>query len=127
MVIEDEDSIRDLTAAWLADDGFEVVTARNGADALRQLPVACPDVIVLDLMMPVMDGWAFAEACHRWSAPVEIPIVVVSAAHGLVQTARQLRQYGVRGSVAKPFDLDLLTTTIARIVERAEVPVAAAS
>jgi CheY-like chemotaxis protein len=127
MVVEDEDSIREVTAAWLADEGFAVTTACNGADALRQLRHAWPDVIVLDLMMPVMDGWAFAEACHRLSAPVEIPIVVVSASHGLVQTAHQLREFGVRAYLAKPFDFDLLTKIITTLVERQGLPIAAAS
>ena len=127
MIVEDEDSIREVTAAWLSDEGFAVTTACNGADALRQLPHAWPDVIVLDLMMPVMDGWAFAEACHRLSAPAEIPIIVVSASHGLVHTARQLREFGVRASLAKPFDFDLLTAIITTLVERQDVPMAAAS
>jgi DNA-binding response OmpR family regulator len=127
MIVEDEESIRELTAAWLAEEGFAVTTACNGADALRQLRHAWPDVIVLDLMMPVMDGWAFAEACHQLTAPVEIPIVVVSASHGLVQTARHLRTFGVRAYLAKPFDLDLLTAIITTIVEREDVPIAAAS
>ena len=127
MIVEDEESIREVTAAWLAEEGFTVTTVCNGAEALRQLRHAWPDVIVLDLMMPVMDGWAFAEACHSLSAPAEIPIVVVSASHGLVQTARELRDFGVRACLAKPFDFDLLTAIITTIVEREDVPIAAAS
>jgi len=127
MVVDDEDSIRELTAAWLSDEGFLVATARNGADALRQLRDFCPDVIVLDLMMPVMDGWAFAEACRRVTGAVEIPIIVVSAGHGLVQASEQLRAFGVRACLAKPFDLEMLAATAATLAEREEAVIAAAS
>jgi DNA-binding response OmpR family regulator len=118
MVVEDEDTIRELVAAWLRDEGFVVTTAGNGAEAIAQLRDIRPDAIVLDLMMPIMDGWAFAEACHRLIAPARIPILVVSAAHGLPQAAERLRQYGVRACLAKPFDLDVLTATVRALVER---------
>jgi CheY-like chemotaxis protein len=127
MVVDDEDSIRELTAAWLSDEDFVVATARNGADALRQLRDFCPDVIVLDLMMPVMDGWAFAEACRRATGAVEVPIVVVSAGHGLVQAAEKLRPFGVRACLAKPFDLEVLAATANTLAEREPAVVAAAS
>jgi two-component system response regulator MprA len=118
LIVEDEASIRDIVAAWLRDEGFTVTTAANGAEAIEQLRVVRPDAIVLDLMMPIMDGWAFAEACHRLIAPVRIPILVVSAAYGLPQAAERLRPYGVRACLAKPFDLDVLTATVRRLVER---------
>ena len=127
MVVDDENSIRELTAAWLSDEGFVVATARNGADALRQLRDFCPDVIVLDLMMPVMDGWAFAEACRRQTGSVEIPIVVVSAGHGLAQAAEQLHQFGVRACLAKPYDLEVLAATVNTLAACQETVVAAAS
>jgi len=60
MVVDDEDSIRELTAAWLSDEGFLVATARNGADALRQLRDFGPDVIVLDLVEFVAEDPHFA-------------------------------------------------------------------
>jgi two-component system chemotaxis response regulator CheY len=124
LVIDDEKSIREIAADWLGSEGFEVDTAENGLKALEQVRASPPDVIVLDLMMPVMDGWAFAEACHRLTQPAEIPIVVISATHGLVEAARRLRPFGVRATMAKPFDLDVLTATITRLADhgRAQVP-----
>jgi CheY-like chemotaxis protein len=117
LVVDDEASIRELVAAWLEDEGFAVTTASNGAEALRVLREVRPEVIVLDLMMPVMDGWAFAEACHRLTAPAAIPILVVSAAYGLSQTAERLRTFGVRACLAKPFNLDVLTATVSTLLE----------
>jgi CheY-like chemotaxis protein len=127
MVVDDEPSIRELLAAWLRDEGFEVTTAGNGLEALAKLEDFRPDAIVLDLMMPVMDGCAFAEACHKMTAPAGIPILVVSAAHALSKAADRLRQYGVRACLAKPFDLDVLTATVTSLVERQDDYMAAAS
>jgi CheY-like chemotaxis protein len=127
MVVDDEASIRELVAAWLREEGFEVTTAGNGVEAVAQLGDFLPDAIVLDLMMPIMDGWAFAEACHRLTAPLSVPIVVVSAAYAMVQAADQLRHYGVRACLAKPFDLDVLTATLTTLIERQDMPIAAAS
>jgi two-component system chemotaxis response regulator CheY len=123
LLVDDEETIRGLAADWLGDEGFAVDTAGNGAEALQRLEAHRPDVIVLDLMMPIMDGWAFAEACHRLTHPPEIPIIVVSAAHELVESARRLRPFGVRAALAKPFDLDVLSATIARLTEPGRKPV----
>ena len=127
LVVDDEEVLRELTAAWLSDEGFVVATARNGADALGHLPEFCPDAIVLDLMMPVMDGWSFAEACHRLTGPVGIPIVVVSAGRRLVEAAERLRPFGVRAALAKPFDLEILAATVSTLVQRDESLVTAAA
>jgi two-component system, chemotaxis family, chemotaxis protein CheY len=123
LVVEDENTIRALAADWLGDEGFAVDTASNGVEALQRVAARRPDVIVLDLMMPVMDGWAFAEACHQLIHPSEIPIVVVSAAYGLADTAQRLRPFGVRATIAKPFDLDVLSATVARLAEPGRKPV----
>jgi CheY-like chemotaxis protein len=120
LVVEDEPSLRELTAEWLDGEGFAVTTAENGAEALGRLQKFRPDVIVLDLMMPVMDGCAFAEACHRLTWPRGIPTVLVSAAHDLAQAAERLRPFGVLASVAKPFDLDVLSAVVGRLAERRE-------
>ena len=61
LVVDDDASIRELLSTALEDDGYEVVPAINGADALSVCERWRPDVIVLDLMMPIMDGWTFAK------------------------------------------------------------------
>ena len=65
LVVEDDDAIRGLVSEVLRDDGYDVREATNGVEALDRLREERPDLIVLDLMMPVMDGWAFVEACRR--------------------------------------------------------------
>lgn len=109
LVVDDDQDIRELLVSVLSDDGYEAQSARDGSEALRVLECWPADVVVLDLMMPVMDGWTFAERMReRWS----IPIVVLSAATDLQRHAVRLRAADV---VSKPFDLDTLLPRIARV------------
>jgi CheY-like chemotaxis protein len=114
LVVEDDAAIRGLVTEVLRDDGYEVTEAANGAEALEYVGGHRPDLIVLDLMMPVMDGWAFVEECRRHARCREVPIVVTSASHDLPRTAEKLRAYGVRTCLAKPFDVDGLLALVER-------------
>jgi two-component system, chemotaxis family, chemotaxis protein CheY len=114
LVVEDDAAIRALVSEVLRDDGYDVCEATNGAEALEYVGEHRPDLIVLDLMMPVMDGWTFVEECRRQSRCSEVPIVVTSASHDLPKTADRLRSYGVRTCLAKPFDLDGLLALVER-------------
>ena len=114
LVVEDDEAIRGLVSEVLRDDGYEVGEASNGAEALAYVDQPKPDLIVLDLMMPVMDGWAFVEECRLKPSCSEVPIVVTSASHDLPRTAERLRSYGVRTCLAKPFDVDGLLALVER-------------
>ena len=110
LVVDDDPDIRALLVAALSDDGYEAKSAENGRDALDVLDRFPADVIVLDLMMPVMDGWTFAERMkEKWA----IPIVVLSAATEVRKHADRL---GAADVIPKPFDLDTLLPCIARVV-----------
>ncbi len=109
LVVDDDPDIRDLLVSVLTDDGYEAESAHNGKDALDLLERWPADVVVLDLMMPVMDGWTFADRMReRW----RIPIVVLSAATDLAKHAKKLDAADV---VPKPFDIDSLLPRIARV------------
>ena len=112
LVVDDDPDIRELLVTALADDGYIAESAQNGRDALDVLERFDADVVVLDLMMPVMDGWTFAERMKERRA---IPIVVLSAARDLARHASQL---GAADVVTKPFDLETLLPTIERVAER---------
>src|SRR5438132_780079 len=96
---------------------MEILTAANGRDALDQLHAArtAPCVIVLDLMMPVMDGWEFAARCRGVAAWATIPIVIVSAGDDIERHAHNL---GARAHLRKPVDLDVLLETVLRCADQ---------
>ena len=109
LVVEDEDAIREVMADVLEDHGFRVVSASNGAEALRCLEVSRPDAMVLDLLMPVMHGWAFMETYYERTGGAAIPIVVVSVNPAL---PRSFERFGVRRIIAKPFNVDDLLDAV---------------
>jgi two-component system, OmpR family, phosphate regulon response regulator OmpR len=121
LIVEDDQPIRALLADLLAGEGYVVSEAANGLEGLRALTPSRPDVIVLDLMMPGMDGREFARACYGQSPTRPIPTLLVSASPVLWQTADQLRRFGVRACLAKPFDLGVVLETVDRLAQRTEV------
>jgi CheY-like chemotaxis protein len=111
LVVEDEPDIRDAMAEALSSEGYVVSAATDGHDALERLKdgVPCADVIVLDMMMPVMDGWQFLAAKEADRALAGIPVIVTSA-------APQKLPPGAQVLLGKPFDLGRLLATIAELV-----------
>ena len=102
-VIEDDEDIRNSIKDILLFEGYQVQTAGNGMEGLGLLcNDAPPCLILLDLMMPVMNGWDFISACRESTSLVNIPIVVVTAAGDV----RKLM--GTRGVVRKPIDVERL-------------------
>ena len=113
MIVEDDRDIREALATVFADEGMPSLTAANGEDALERLSAAGepPKLIVLDLMMPVMDGWQFAARLRQQPAWANIPIVLLSAGDDLETHARSL---GACAHVRKPVDLDKLLSVVER-------------
>jgi CheY-like chemotaxis protein len=79
LVVDDDRDIRELLVELLASEGYEVASAADGRRALAEARSRRPDVILLDLMMPVMSGWEFREAQLRDPELAGIPVVVVTA------------------------------------------------
>ena len=102
LVVDDDDTIRELVQMALADEGYDVVSAPHGAAALDLVGQIDPDVILLDMRMPVMDGWEFARQYRERPGP-HAPIIVVTAA---VDAADRAAQIGADGYLPKPFELD---------------------
>ena len=114
LVVDDEPALREVMADALVGEGYVVTTAGNGAEALQGIKEEQPDLIVLDLMMPVLDGWAFIESV-RASASTEVPIVSISAVMSNV-VAERLRRVGVRVCLTKPFDLAEFLESVAGVL-----------
>jgi DNA-binding response OmpR family regulator len=105
LVVDDEVDIREAVAELLADEGYEVLDAGDGAEALQKARAFHPSVVLLDLMMPGMNGWEF---CQRRKGDPElerIPIIVLSAL-GRVQGI------DAAGYLQKPFELDDLLSAV---------------
>ena len=113
MVVEDDEAIRETLAEVLEGEGYGVTRAANGAEALERLHGSGrADLILLDLMMPVMDGWELRARLRSDPQYAAIPVVVVSAHHAVAGQADRL---GVQAWLAKPFDIDHLLGTIDRL------------
>ena len=108
LVVEDDDNIRELVDVILSGAGYEVVTAPDGAAALQIIGSARPDLVLLDMRMPVMDGWEFARQYRARPEP-HAPIVVLTAARDAAQRAAEIHANGYLG---KPFDMASLLNLV---------------
>jgi CheY-like chemotaxis protein len=117
LVVDDEPSLRRLLTDLLSFEGYRVSTASDGAQALERLRHFRPDVVVLDLTMPVMGGLTFAEQCHRMDGYADLPIVAVTAMHDVDGVAPRLEGLGVRKCLAKPFDLEELLAAVEQFAQ----------
>lgn len=115
LLVEDDDDIAELIEEVLASEGFRVVVARHGRIALDAVAREPPSLILLDMRMPVMDGWTFA-AELRAREPSPPPIVVVTAA---ASPAGRAADVDADGWVAKPFDIDELLDLVRRYADPA--------
>ena len=107
LVIEDDEAIQGFVGMALALEGYEVVAAPHGGvalDLLRGPADLRPDIILLDMSMPVMDGSSFAQAYRQAPGP-HAPIIVITAANDAPERAAQI---GAQDVLPKPFDLPVL-------------------
>jgi DNA-binding response OmpR family regulator len=113
LVVDDEEDVRKLISRILAEKGYEVVEARNGAEALRQVASHRFDLMVLDLMMPEVDGW---EVLRRLPAiPGAPPVVIVTALGDYNSLSRGIRE-GASAYVIKPFRFNELIATCQGVI-----------
>lgn len=113
LVVDDDEIILQSIDAILRDENYPVILASNGQAALEQIRLSLPALILLDMKMPIMDGWAFAQA-YRQQSPPHAPVVVMTAAS---DTKARAAEIGADAYLAKPFDLDDLLAVVRRFVE----------
>ena len=109
LVVDDDPEILAMLRDFLESEGLVVRTAANGAEALDALDDLAPALILLDMRMPVLDGWAFAERLRE--RELTYPIVVMTAAESARRWAEEI---GATDYIAKPFDVNELLETIER-------------
>lgn len=115
LLVDDEPMVRATLGQVLVDEGYVVDVAVDGADALACVHAARPDAILLDLMMPGMNGRQFLQALRDDPAYAEVPVMIMTAVHGL---ELNLASIGASEIVEKPFDVDDLLNKVALAVYR---------
>lgn len=116
LVVDDDPVILRLIEVNLDLEGFEVVTADRGEDAIKKARETAPDLIILDLMMPEMSGWEIAERLQKDDKASGIPLVFLSA-RTQDEDRRRGEELGVAGYVTKPFDPADLVATIRKLTK----------
>ena len=114
LIVDDDPSIRRLVSYALGDEGYQVDEASDGLVALEMVGRLHPDIIILDMRMPGMDGWEFAKV-YRERYERQVPIIVLTAAPDAAQRAADVN---AQDYVPKPFDLDALLERISAIESR---------
>jgi CheY-like chemotaxis protein len=115
LLIDDNDDAREAVAFLIEKDGIRVVQARNGREALRQLDAGLsPTLILLDLLMPQLDGWAFRGEQRKLPGAADIPLVIYSGSPTVADDATEL---GAAGWLQKPLDFDRLLELVRRLCQ----------
>ncbi len=111
LVVEDDTSIRELLVELLESEGYSVASAVNGLEGLKYLQSqANPDLILIDLMMPVMDGYSFRSEQLKNEKWASIPTVVMSAE---ANAKEKMKNFSITAFLSKPVELDTILKTVA--------------
>jgi CheY-like chemotaxis protein len=113
LVVDDDPTILATVSETLDLEGYPVVTASNGAEALEAVERERPWVVLLDMRMPILDGWGFVRAIRERG--ISLTVVVMTAA---ADARRWAREIGAQGVLAKPFELDDLLAAVQRVRAR---------
>jgi chemosensory pili system protein ChpA (sensor histidine kinase/response regulator) len=118
MVVDDSLTVRKITGRLLEREGYRVITAKDGVDALEQLLTASPDVIIADIEMPRMDGFDLTRNIRADARLKAVPIIMITS-----RTAEKHKRYaeeiGVNHYLGKPYDEDVLLQLIRDFVTNA--------
>jgi CheY-like chemotaxis protein len=109
LVVEDDERIQRLVEIVLRGEGYSVLQAGDGQRALELINSERPDLVLLDLMLPVLDGWTLRRRLREEPDTAAIPVILMSAVRNLPETAREL---GVADYLSKPFAVDDLIRSV---------------
>ncbi len=110
LVVDDDPAILATVSEILDFEGYPVETASNGKEALKSLERRRPSLVLLDMRMPVLDGWGFARALRERG--ITLPVIVMTAAQDARRWADEI---GAAGHVSKPFELPELLAAVERV------------
>ena len=119
LVVEDDRNISDLIQMYLVKEGFDVRIAADGGKAIAEFQKSVPDLILLDIMLPVMDGWA---VCAKIRETSKVPIIMLTAKSEVFDRIQGL-EMGADDYIVKPFEMKELLARINAVLRRTEIPV----
>ncbi|MFP4005637.1 MAG: response regulator [Candidatus Hadarchaeia archaeon] len=117
MIIDDEQDIRDLVDLTLSREGYDVITAEDGESALEALSKEKPDLVLLDINMPGIDGWETLDRMEKKGITKDVPVMMFTIEE--LTFVKMLREdiEGLVGYMEKPFDRSELVDTVTRIIK----------
>ena len=118
LVVEDDRNISDLIHMYLVKEGFDVRIAGDGGRAIEEFQRQAPDLILLDIMLPVMDGWA---VCAKVRETSKVPIIMLTAKSEVFDRIQGL-EMGADDYIVKPFEMKELIARINAVLRRTEIP-----
>ncbi len=118
LVVEDDRNISDLIHMYLVKEGFDVRIAGDGGRAIEEFQRQAPDLILLDIMLPVMDGWA---VCAKVRETSKVPIIMLTAKSEVFDRIQGL-EMGADDYIVKPFEMKELIARINAVLRRKEIP-----
>lgn len=120
LCIEDEPEMIDLIRIILSRKGYEVTGAAGGEDGLKKIHELEPDLVLLDLMMPDMDGWEVYQQMKAAEKTKEIPVIIVTAKAQTIDKVLGLQIARVDDYISKPFSSEDLLSSVERVLKRAK-------
>ena len=118
LVVDDEESIRDLLRLVLTGQGYSVVTASGGEEAIEYLEAQPFDLVITDLVMPTVNGVEVLRAAKRIDP--NFPVIVITG-YPSVETVTELVRLGAGDYLTKPFNVDVVIVTVAKLLEMGRV------
>jgi CheY-like chemotaxis protein len=116
LIAEDAADIRSILARILQKSGYRVIETKNGQEALASLQDEWPDVVLLDLSMPVVDGWKTLSAIRALPGGGQLPVVAVTA-HAMVGDREAVLSHGFDAYIMKPLDLRGLVNVVQQLLQ----------
>ena len=121
LVVDDDADIVELLSYVLKNAGFAIGTAFNGIEALKKVRSLSPDLVLLDLMLPEMDGFAVCETLRRRAETATLPIILLTAVSGELGRLSGL-ECGANDYIIKPFSPKLLVSKVETLLNKQDSP-----
>jgi two-component system cell cycle response regulator DivK len=121
LLVEDYDDARELISIWLEGSGYRVVQARDGAEAVEAARRECPDLVIMDMSLPTLDGLSATAAIRRIEELCDVPVIACSA-HDVQEWSDKAMAAGCNDFVSKPVDFAALEKALKRLLPSEGLP-----